>query len=69
MGPDDEVITTPMSFTATSTAIRIAGPKVVFADVERDTYCLSVESIQKRISPKTKAVVVVHLLGNLEKSI
>ena len=64
LSAEDEVITSPMSFTATSTAIRIAGPKVVFADVDRETFCLTVDSIKKRLTTKTKAVVVVHLLGN-----
>lgn len=60
----DEVITSPFSFTATSTAIKIAGGTVVFADIDPNTFCITLESIKKRITKKTKAVVVVNLLGN-----
>lgn len=62
--PGDEVITTPFSFTATATAIRIAGVKVVFADICPKTFCLTAENVEKRINKNTKAVVAVHLLGN-----
>lgn len=60
----DEVITSPFSFTATATAIKIAGAKLVFADIDKNTFCITAENIAKRITPKTKAVVVVNLLGN-----
>ena len=60
----DEVITTPMSFTATATAIKLGGGKPVFADINSDTFCVDVNSIEKRLTSKTKAVVPVHLLGN-----
>lgn len=60
----DEVITSPFSFTATSTAIKIAKGKLVFADIDENTFCITAETIQNRITPKTKAVVVVNLLGN-----
>jgi len=60
----DEVITSSFSFTATATAIKIAGAKVVFADIDENTFCITAETINKRITDKTKAVVVVNLLGN-----
>jgi perosamine synthetase len=60
----DEVITTAFSFTASSTAFRIAGAKLVFADIDPELFCITAENIKKRITCKTKAVVVVHLLGN-----
>jgi len=60
----DEVITTPFSFTASATAMKIAGAKVLFADIDKNTFCITAETIKKRITSKTKAVLVVHLLGN-----
>lgn len=60
----DEVITTPMSFTATATAIKLGGGKPVFADINPNTFCLDLNSIEKRLTNKTKAIVPVHLLGN-----
>jgi perosamine synthetase len=62
--PGDEVITTPFSFTATAAAQRIAGAKLVFADIDPETFCISAESVARRIGPRTRAVVPVHLLGN-----
>lgn len=60
----DEVITTPFSFTASATAMRIAGAKILFADIDKNTFCITAETIKKRITSKTKAILVVHLLGN-----
>ncbi|MBI3542146.1 MAG: aminotransferase class V-fold PLP-dependent enzyme, partial [Deltaproteobacteria bacterium] len=62
--PGDEVISSPFSFTATATALRIAGARLVFADIDPETYCITLESIKKRVTPKTKAIVPVHILGN-----
>jgi dTDP-4-amino-4,6-dideoxygalactose transaminase len=60
----DEVITTPFSFTATATAIKLGGGKPVFADINKETFCIDVNSVAKRLTKKTKVVVPVHLLGN-----
>lgn len=62
--PGDEVITTPFSFTATATAIRLAGARVVFADIDPRTFCVTAETIAARVTPRTKAIVPVHILGN-----
>lgn len=62
--PGDEVITTPLSFTATATSIVMAQAVPVFADVNIETYCLDPESVREKISKRTRAIVVVHLLGN-----
>lgn len=61
--PGDEVITTPMTFVATSTAIIQAGAKPVFVDVEPDTGNLDTEKIEAAITSKTRAIVPVHLYG------
>ena len=61
----DEVITTPFTFFATASCITRTGAKLVFADVEQDTYNLSPESVLSKITPKTKAVILVHLFGQM----
>jgi dTDP-4-amino-4,6-dideoxygalactose transaminase len=65
IGPGDEVITTPTSAVATVLAIHRAGAIPVFADVEPHTALLSRESVVRCITEKTKAVVLVHLYGQL----
>lgn len=59
----DEVITTPCTAIPTSEAITLAGANVVFADIEKGGYNISVESIKQKITPKTKAIIPVHLYG------
>lgn len=61
--PGDEVITTPMSFVATSTAIIQAGAKPVFVDVEPDTGNIDATRIEEAITTKTRVIVPVHLYG------
>jgi dTDP-4-amino-4,6-dideoxygalactose transaminase len=62
--PGDEVITSPMTFIATAEAISHAGARVVFADIHPDTLNLDPERVAERITPRTRAVVFVHLHGN-----
>ena len=64
IGEGDEVITTPFSFIATANAILFQRAKPVFADIEDKTYNLNPESILEKITPKTKAVLGVHIFGH-----
>jgi len=61
VGFGDEVITTAYTWDGTATAILDAGAVPVFADINPDTYCMDVASARQLITPKTKAVVPVHL--------
>ena len=61
----DEVITSPMTFVATSNAILEAGATPVFVDVEQTTGNIDAELIEKAITPKTKAIMPVHLYGHM----
>ncbi len=61
---DDEVITTPFTFVATSHALKRVGAVSVFADVDPETLCMTPESAEKMITVKTKAIVPVHVYGH-----
>lgn len=59
-----EVITTPFTFVATSHALKRIGAKPVFADIDPETMCLSPAAAERLITPRTKAIVPVHVYGN-----
>ena len=63
LGPGDEVITTPMTFIATVSAIDYTGATPVFVDIDPVTLNIDPARIEQRITPATKAIVPVHLHG------
>jgi UDP-4-amino-4-deoxy-L-arabinose-oxoglutarate aminotransferase len=65
IGPGDEVITTPMTFVSTSNAALFHGAVPVFADVDKKTGLLDPRAVEAAITPRTRAVIVVHLYGQL----
>lgn len=63
IGPGDEVIVPAFTFFATAEAVSYTGATPVFADIDLDTFNLSISSLQKSITGKTRAVIAVHLFG------
>src|SRR4051794_40472510 len=65
VGPGDEVIVPSFTFYASAEAIPHTGATPVFCDVDPDTMCVTAESVRAVLTPRTKAVIVVHLFGNV----
>ncbi|MER3441481.1 MAG: erythromycin biosynthesis sensory transduction protein eryC1 [Gemmataceae bacterium] len=65
IGPGDEVITSPFTFIATAEAITLCGAQVVFCDIDPTTYTLDPRALADCITERTRAVVVVHLHGQV----
>ncbi|MFJ3229720.1 DegT/DnrJ/EryC1/StrS family aminotransferase [Streptomyces sp. NPDC086787] len=64
LGPGDEVIVPSFSFAASANAVRLVGADVIFADVEPDTFCLDPAAVEAAITPRTAAIMPVHLYGH-----
>lgn len=61
--PGEEVITPSFTFIATAEVIALLRLKPVFVDVDKDTFCLDIQQVKAAITPKTKAIIPVHLFG------
>jgi len=64
VGVGDEVIVPDMSFIATANAVAYTGATPIFVDIEESTLCIDSDCIEKAITPKTKAIIPVHLYGH-----
>lgn len=65
VGPGDEVITVPSTFMATAEAISYTGAKPVFVDIDEETFTLDPQLLDRAITPRTKAIIPVHLFGQM----
>jgi dTDP-4-amino-4,6-dideoxygalactose transaminase len=65
VGPGDEVVVPSFTFYASAEAIPSTGARPVFCDVDPVTFCVTPETVKAAITPRTKAVLVVHLFGNV----
>jgi dTDP-4-amino-4,6-dideoxygalactose transaminase len=64
IGPGDEVIVSPYTMTASASAAIVYGAIPVFADIDAETFCITPRTIREKLSPYTKAIIVVDLLGH-----
>jgi dTDP-3-amino-3,4,6-trideoxy-alpha-D-glucose transaminase len=65
VGPGDEVVVPSFTFYASVEAIPATGATPVFCDVDAKTYCATAETVRAALTPRTKAVIAVHLFGNM----
>ena len=65
VGPGDEVVVPSFTFYASAEAIPPTGARPVFCDVDPETFCVTAETVSKVLTPRTKAVIAVHLFGNV----
>jgi dTDP-4-amino-4,6-dideoxygalactose transaminase len=65
IGPGDDVLVPSFSFFASAEAIPPTGARPVFCDIDPETFCLTAETVARALTPRTKAVIAVHLFGNV----
>jgi dTDP-3-amino-3,4,6-trideoxy-alpha-D-glucose transaminase len=65
VGPGDEVVVPSFTFYASAEAIPPTGATPVFCDIDPQTYCVTAETVRAALTPRTKAVIAVHLFGNV----
>jgi dTDP-4-amino-4,6-dideoxygalactose transaminase len=65
VGPGDEVVVPSFTFYASAEAIPPTGATPVFCDIDLDTFCVTAETVRAALTPRTKAVIAVHLFGNV----
>jgi dTDP-4-amino-4,6-dideoxygalactose transaminase len=65
VGPGDDVVVPSFSFYASAEAIPPTGARPVFCDVDRDTFCVTADTVKAALTPRTKAVIAVDLFGNI----
>jgi dTDP-3-amino-3,4,6-trideoxy-alpha-D-glucose transaminase len=65
VGPGDDVVVPSFSFYASAEAVPPTGARPVFCDVDRDTYCATPDTVKAALTPRTKAVIVVDIFGNV----
>ena len=65
VGPGDEVVVPSFTFYASAEAIPATGARPVFCDIDPDTYCVTADTVRAALTPRTKAVIAVHLFGNV----
>jgi dTDP-3-amino-3,4,6-trideoxy-alpha-D-glucose transaminase len=65
VGPGDEVVVPSFTFYASAEAIPPTGARPVFCDIDPETFCVTADTVRAALTPRTKAIVVVHLFGNV----
>src|SRR5688572_2800737 len=65
VGPGDEVVMPSFTFYATAEAALVLGAQPAFCDIDPDTFCVTRETVEAALTPRTKAIVPVHLFGNV----
>jgi dTDP-3-amino-3,4,6-trideoxy-alpha-D-glucose transaminase len=65
VGPGDEVVVPSFTFYASAESVPPTGARPVFCDVDPDTFCVTAETVRAAMTPRTKAVIAVHLFGNV----
>jgi dTDP-4-amino-4,6-dideoxygalactose transaminase len=65
VGPGDEVVVPSFTFYASAEAIPPTGATPVFCDIDPETYCMTPDTVRPALTPRTKAVIAVHLFGNI----